>query len=290
MNTTTIAALLPTPDPGPDDTEVCDSRCRAFSQALSERIQGSVTGGTIGFYVQHFGGPVVAELNERTPFYPASAIKAVHLLHAMRWASERLDEATRTQIPVYADSCTASGQSRLRPLEQLLSEMMVDSNNQSTNAVQDFFGVAQLSETMAAAGMIDSEIHHKFGCGGPSNDPANQTTAVDLAGIYRGVADGTLLSSTERDYFLATMIDATDLIPAINATNPTSAEAPHLYLKEGWYDTTLAVGGLLVRPGGIGGVDQWAFVAFVDDAVTIAPGFEITDLLSHLWDLGGFET
>jgi len=232
---------------------------------------------------------VIAHLNESAPFYPASAIKVVHLLHAMRWATDRLDEPMGIQIPVFADSCSGSGAFSPRPLEHLLREMMIDSNNQSTNALQDFFGVEQLSETMASAGMSNSAIHHKFGCGGPSNDPANQTTTGDLASLYTGVADGTLLADTEREHFLATMIDAVELIPDTSSSGSTFGEVTHVYLKEGWYGNTLTLGGLVVRNGDTSSPDQWVFALFTQDAITIAPDFEITDLITDLSAMGAFE-
>jgi hypothetical protein len=270
---TTAGSAATTPE------SVCDPSCESLNAMLTDRVAQEVAGGTVGWYVAEIGGPVVAAAEVATPFYPASAIKSVHLLHALRWAAANPDEAASVRIPAYADSCVAGGVNDPRSLEQLLTEMMVDSDNRSTNALQDFFGADALANTMSLVGMGDTAIHHKFGCGGPSNDPANTTTAKDLAGLYEAVWMGEVLA-TGRDGFFGAMIDAPDLIAG--AAPPT-----HLYVKEGWYDTTLTAGGLLEITTGETS-RQWVFALFVHEADSIEPDFSILDPLAALWEAGAF--
>ena len=68
--------------------------------------------------------------------------------------------------------------------------MMWHSDNTRTRELVDFFTEANINSLMTSIGMADSSINHVFGCGGPI---PNQTTLNDLATLYRGVANGTLL-------------------------------------------------------------------------------------------------
>ena len=83
--------------------------------------------------------------------------------------------------------------------------------------------------------MGNSALNHRFGCGGPSNDPANRATAADLAALYSRVADGSLLTSADRDQFLSTMIDDARLLPE------RAAAETHVYLKDGIYGNTRTI-------------------------------------------------
>jgi hypothetical protein len=55
---------------------------------------------------------------------------------------------------------------------------------------------------MTSIGMADSSINHVFGCGGPT---PNETTLDDLATLYRGVVNGTLLDGLDRALFYTQM-------------------------------------------------------------------------------------
>jgi hypothetical protein len=144
----------------------------------------------------------------------------------MRWAtlppgSPDPFAKLNTQMTIFTDSCTNSGSQTQEALSQSLSSMMQQSNNDRTNAVQDYFTPAALNATahdvvgMSAA----TQINSKFGnpCGGPGADPPNRTTLRDIALIYERVAKGELLQEPYLQRFHDLMLNETnaDAIPAL---------------------------------------------------------------------------
>lgn len=173
------------------------------------------TDGTTGYYLKQVNGPVLAAKNETFAFYPASTIKVIEHLHIMRGVQSGYI-SLKTPMDIWGDSCAdnhAGEQPETKePLSTTLKLMMKESNNQRTNAIQDGFGRPAINNTAhQSAGMSqNSAINHKFGCGGPTSNPANSLTLADITLLYEGVAKGTLLSGTSRDTFYQLMLNETD--------------------------------------------------------------------------------
>jgi beta-lactamase class A len=260
----------------PSGTASCSQRTVRASTALD----AALTGGDGGFLLKRIGGPVLAAEDADVRFYPASAIKVVHLLAALRF-SRGDPELLATAVPEFFDSCDGSGSSVERSMDDLLDRMLLVSDNEATNALQDFFGLEALNALMAEAGMADSTLFHRFGCGGPANDPHNLATAADLVSLYDGVGRGALLPADLIATFFDRMLDPGEG-PAAPAGVPIGTFQDlgpdvSLSVKAGWFGTTLIVGGVIDAGDG-----PLAFAVWTDGASALAPGFEMQDVVEAL--------
>jgi hypothetical protein len=170
---------------------------------VSLLIADKVTGGETGFHAKKLNGPVLASEQADAIFYPASYIKVVQHLHAMLQVEELGNGIDlNTLLVVYdnaAESCAADHTGHtptLRALDDVLQRMMGPSDNQDTNAVQEFFGLGAINAT--ANGVVGmsaaTQLNHKFGCGGPNNDPINQMPLLDATLLYERVALGEIFT------------------------------------------------------------------------------------------------
>jgi hypothetical protein len=116
--------------------------------------------------------------------------------------------------------------------------------------------------------MTASRLVHGFGCGGPANDPANRTTAIDLIHLLEAIADGTLVPSHRWPLVEELMVDVT------SATGFDPASGALVLAKDGWYGTTLTLGGLARIPTE-GGTRMYVFAAFTEGATSVDPSFTI---------------
>lgn len=274
-----------------------DSQCAANSSAGAAYLQANVVGGTYGFRFFRVGGEVVASLNPEHAFYPASSIKVIQHLHAVRWAAAQPDpaQALTTPIPVYDDSCAGEGAFRAEPLGEVLAAMMMESDNQRANAVQDHFGRAAINATATeVAGTTDTVLAHRFGCGGPANDPANRSTALDLSRVFEAIAGEEVLDAEGARTFAGLMLGPVwpSLESAVAAEGAALGidleavqafgEALELHYKAGWWETSLSVGGLLRFPAApcAEASPAYAFAVFVEGADAVAGGFDVSDVVA----------
>lgn len=168
-------------------------------QVVLDMLEDGSTGGTVGFRLKEVGGPVHLSHNETFVFEPASTIKALIHVHAMRqvedgtviggqpvtlsrqipnpWATTELNSCPQPTAPVTASLATG------------LWQMMVPSSNTWTQALRDFFTDADIDVTRQALDMDDTALNHVVGCGGP---PANELTLVDAGKLFEKVATGYL--------------------------------------------------------------------------------------------------
>jgi len=287
-----------TPTQSPYCPNTSDARCETVSAAGASYLEARVIGGTYGFQVLRIGGGVVGSLNPDLAFYPASSLKVLQHLHAIRWVAAQPDPAAAltTPILIYEDACTGQGTSWTEPLAGVLEAMMVDSDNQRANAIQDYFGRAAINATAVdVVGTSGTVLAHRFGCGGPENDPANRSTARDLSRIYERVALGEVLDAEAGGVFAGLMLGPawSSLESAVAAggevlgLEPATVEAFRagidLAYKAGWWGTNLSIGGLLRLPAAAceGNPSRaYAFAAFVDGADAVADGFDVKDLVT----------
>jgi hypothetical protein len=273
--------------------------CEARTARLLGFLDGKVAGGRTGFVLTGMGGSVLASLRADEGFYPASSIKVLYLLEALRWVGGRDDPAAalRTLLPVYSDGC-GGGVLSLEPLDTVLRAMMQQSDNLRANAVGDFFGLEAINQTARYLGGVGpgSIVAHRFACGGPANDPPNRLTAADLAGVYERYGSGALLNAPTADLFASYFLDAgTGVLDAVVAEEAAALGRPdlaawfgsrvELIYKAGWWGTDLSVGGYAALPRrGCGSVydRRLAFAAFVSEADAVAPGFDITESVGEM--------
>lgn len=192
------------------------------------QILRSGTDGETGMYLKQVGGGIQAALQESRIFEPASSIKILVGLHAMR-AVDAGTSSLSQNVVVYAatpsSSCPSNTITGTEPMGNAILAMLENSDNQRTKAMINTYGMAAINNTAASIGLTGTHLNHYPGCGGP---PANQLTLADAGVIYEGIASGTLLSSTNRPELYARMPaqagDFTGIQSAVNAI--VNAEAP----------------------------------------------------------------
>ncbi|MCW5666691.1 MAG: serine hydrolase [Piscinibacter sp.] len=199
-----------------DNTNASTRRMRnLFGQTFLD-ANGNPTRGIFEAYLKQVGGAVKVDLNSRRRAETASSLKSLHLLHSMR----RVQAGTDTLASAFnyyeydpvrgKDACpdpSLETRANLRTnynFETGLDEMMSISDNRTTRgAVIRYGGFAPFNSTATWAGLTGTTLRHNIGCAyrNLSNDkfePAtlrNDTTAADLARIYEGVWNSTLLTA-----------------------------------------------------------------------------------------------
>jgi predicted deacylase len=273
-----LDAMLSGPGTATPPATVClDHRrgatCGPTTRSAHDALHQGTEGGAHGFIVKEVGGPVHAALNADAAFYPASVIKLVHLTHALRWISAGGDPAN--PVTVHDDGCSGSGPGHVEPLDGLLEDMMLVSDNAAANAIQAHFGLDQLEATISAVGMTNTRIVHGFGCGGPQNDPANRTTSIDLVTLLEGVVDGASAPAAQWPLLESLMVDGAA------ATGLDPAPGFHVLVKEGWYGTTLTIAGIAIIPSD-SGRRTFVFAAYTDRATAVDASFTIAAVAGTL--------
>lgn len=175
----------------------------------------SATDGTIGFLLADIDGTlplVFAEQNGIRPFEPASTIKVLPHVHAMRRVYFN-NVTLSTPLTVYnsyspaGSSCPGSSNPASEPLSSVLSDMMENSDNARTKAVIDYFGQSNINFTGSGVGMNNTLISHTLGCAGPALTSPNWTTLWDLMDLHMSVVGGFL--GPQRETFYNLMRDDT---------------------------------------------------------------------------------
>ena len=178
------------------------------SNAATTRIGQILRNGTdgeTGLYLKQVGGGVQDNLQETRIFEPASSIKILIGLHAMRQVDAglaSLSDSVVVYAPPASGSCPTSTIIGTEPMGNAILQMLENSDNQRTKAMIDTFGFAAINATASAIGLTGTHLNHYPGCGGP---PANQLTLADAGIMYEGIANGTLLSASSRTALYARM-------------------------------------------------------------------------------------
>jgi hypothetical protein len=200
------------------------------SNAATTRVGQILRGGTdgeTGLYLKQVGGSVQASLQDHRIFEPASTIKILIGLHAMRDvdAGASLNDSVVMYAAPASGSCPTSTVIGSESMGNSILQMLENSDNQRTKAMIDTYGFSAINQTGQTIGLTGTHLNHYPGCGGPV---ANQLTLADAGEIYEGIADGTLLSAANRPALYARMPaqagDFTGIQGAVNTI--VDAEAP----------------------------------------------------------------
>ena len=218
--------------------DACTPLTRTAMRVLAETT-GS-TGAT--FLVKEAGGVVLAARRADWSLYPASSIKALHLVHLLTEAGDDVDSAFASNVPLPADGCTGEGGVvGSETLGRLVEQMMIDSDNEAANAIQALVGLDGLAATAAAADMEDTAVYHGFGCGGPANEPANVSSTADLVRLYDAALAGDLLTEEARSRLLDELRDVTgDVVDG--AGDPLAGA--RVLVKGGWFGERRTIAGV----------------------------------------------
>ncbi|MGH2786401.1 MAG: serine hydrolase [Actinomycetota bacterium] len=209
----------------------------SLTTKVREIMKPGTQGAAFGFYLKRVGGPVYAGLQTQKVFEPASTIKVLHHLHAMRavmngqaslteditWYVRPTDDARYPNDSDYADDknkCAYDSDGNAitsNPYVDdlgnvILRQMMEQSDNRSTDAVLNRFGMNAINGTADFVAMNDTQINHRIGCpskASPSPFKSNELTLYDAGLLYEGVANGSLLGTgTFRDTFYEYMLNS----------------------------------------------------------------------------------
>jgi hypothetical protein len=176
------------------------------SNALSTRVSAamrSATDGVVGCYLKRVNGGVLAWIHGDRVFEPASLMKTLHHVHAMRQV--QLGNVALTRQISYGTTrqgCSFVGPFITESLETILGKMMQQSDNAATEAVRLFFGMSNINATADALQMPDTELRHVLGCGTPPND----LTLRDIGRLHEQVSNGYL--GSQRDKFIQLMVNS----------------------------------------------------------------------------------
>ena len=269
----------------------------ALERTARSAFLGAAAGGLgdYGFFLKEVNGPVLAQMRPDTVFEPASTMKTLYHVHAMRRVM--LGFSNLSTLLNKPTSCGVPGNNQT--LELTLREMMENSDNMSTLAVSNFYGINTINATAAALGMTSTSVNFTIGCTGPS--PENQLTLRDLSTLHEQVANGYL--GNQRNTFYDLMAEslsfpswgAEDLSTRINN------EASLLGLPFGVRDAFKNALHIAYKPGGIGwapgGLNTfyyaeggWMSVPFKNSAGVILPreySFGVFNYLFHSQETSG---
>ena len=177
---------------------------------------GNPTKGIFESYLKQVNGSVKVDLNSTRRAETASALKSLHLLHSMKQVQLGLDtlpsaftyyeyDANGSNACPDPSKETAANKRTNYNFETGLDEMMRISDNRTTRGtVIRYGGFTPFNTTATNSGLSGTTMRHNIGCAywnftTSKYDPTNRrndTTAADLARIYEGVWNSTLLTNT----------------------------------------------------------------------------------------------
>lgn len=179
---------------------------------------GNPTKGIFESYLKQVNSSVKVDLNGSRRAETASSLKSLHLLHSMKQVQLGLDTLpsafTYYEYDMVAgkDACpdpskeVAANKRTNYNFETGLDEMMRISDNRTTRGTVLRYGgtFTPFNSTATASGLTGTTLRHNIGCAywnftTGKYDPTNRrndTTAADLAHIYEGVWNSTLLTNT----------------------------------------------------------------------------------------------
>lgn len=181
----------------------------------------SNTDGVIGYYLKRVGGSIVDQFNQNTAFYPASTIKVLQHLHAMRAVQAGQVNLATTNLTVCPGNSNCSDNTNTNAncgaptinetLQTSILRMMTPSDNQSTNAIQQLFGngtpsVGRTAMNQTGSNIVGwsnaSSLEHKLACNNISNNPFNTLTLADIGLLYeQAMANNNVLQPATRTQF-----------------------------------------------------------------------------------------
>ncbi len=181
----------------------------ALTTSVGALMRG-VTDGQVGCWLERINGSNMANLNGDAVFEPASTMKTLHHVHAMRRVY--LNAVSLTQlINVYTNyqsagsSCPVDSGPVNQQLQDALRAMMENSDNARTQAIRTYFGESNLNATAAALGMASTSSNHRLGCNNDAVANPNEITLRDLHTLHEAVANGYL--GSQRDTFYDLMLE-----------------------------------------------------------------------------------
>jgi hypothetical protein len=176
----------------------------AVSVKARQALWPAAGSAAFGFYLKGVDGPIYNALQPDKKFEPASMLKALHHVTAMRAArfgtANLAETITWYQNPAdpnnggwcaYEDDGTKiTSLPQTDTLQTVLQGMMEQSDNRKTDAVYDRFGPNAINNTANALLMTNTQLNHRIGC--TWNAPgqvaaANELTLADDGKLFEAV-------------------------------------------------------------------------------------------------------
>ena len=210
---------------GPRYASLMVNNSNEVTTRVGEVLRDSNASADTGLYLKQLNGPVLANLRENDRFEPASMIKTLLNLTAMR-AVEAGQAGLNDQLFMYydptnpyvnfanpgnPDECpdsyaqTASNRAQLN-LQQVLERMMERSDNRATRTIDQRFGRPLINTTADLAGMTNTDFASTLGCG----VPGNYLTLADTGRMFEGILNHNLLNAADADRYFKNMTDSDD--------------------------------------------------------------------------------
>ncbi len=171
-------------------------RPETFETRIQKMVLESTEGNVGVLLVDVRRGATLVDINSGFPFEPASTIKPLHLLLALRaMRSGAVSESTpiSTYLGTIGESCPASnGEFVVDRLDSAIKLMMIDSDNRRTRSITEYFGgFGTLNQLAKDLGMASTQVVHHIGCG----YPPNHTTLRDLERLFATLFDAEATAS-----------------------------------------------------------------------------------------------
>lgn len=173
----------------------------ALSEKLWNIIGPRVDSGAYGFYLKQAGGAVLAGIEQRTRYEPASALKVLY--HSESIHEESLGHTHDTDSVTYhynAADPTNPGicpdnyaTTRTTNLKNADTLMMQQSDNRMTRGILEKYTKSAVLSYGTSLGLTSTSINHNIGC--PTPTTHNLTTLTDLGKVYEAWWNGTITTN-----------------------------------------------------------------------------------------------
>lgn len=170
----------------------------SWGRALDDWKQRAV--GDWGIWIEDLQTNETWTWNAEKSFYAASLIK-VPIMMAVYREAHLGNLSLSEQLPLRAED-QVGGSGVLQhlspglslPIQDLVTLMIIQSDNTATNMLIDRVGHSAIRETMSQVGMKNSRFHNKLMIVPADPEGVNQVTAEDMASCYRLLAHGKAFS------------------------------------------------------------------------------------------------
>ncbi|MEM1452844.1 MAG: serine hydrolase [Planctomycetota bacterium] len=149
---------------------------------------------TSGFVLREYNGATstMAGVFEDRIFEPASLMKTMHNFIACGQVAIGVDTFATLMLENQGlnGSCPTGSNPAIRPLRDVLEDMMQISSNTATEAIRARYGTAFIEATVAAFGATNVDLNHTIGC--LCSGTRNEVTLMDFADVHEAVVAGSL--------------------------------------------------------------------------------------------------
>lgn len=180
------------------------------------RALRAATDGDRGFVLERVNGSRLAGLMTDFKFDPASTLKQLHAVYALRRVRTNASITLNSTIAFRDGPCPySSGSLILQPLTSLLRDVLEDSDNRRTDAIERWAGGKSAFHSFAnSIGMSDTRSNRVMGCSAP---PYNSMTMNDLVAMHDRVP--TLLGTDLREVLIDRMLNSRSNFPGTGGRN-----------------------------------------------------------------------